>query len=83
MRNGLEFEGRRKGRQLLARAMAGSGNVPGRLREVLKAGAEEEQERGDDIRDNRDQSIQSTSCNFKEKKVHGGSECCLETHCIC
>jgi hypothetical protein len=57
----LSSEGRRQGKQLLAeetaRARAGSRNVPAILREVPKVGVEEDQGRGDDITDNRVQSI--------------------------
>ena len=40
-----------------ARARAGSRNVPAILREVPNVGVEEDQGRGDDITDNRVQSI--------------------------
>lgn len=44
------------------------------------SGVEEEQGRGDDITDNGDQSVQATSCNFRENQVPGSSECCRERH---
>lgn len=44
------------------------------------SGVEEEQGRGDDITDNRDQNVQSTSSNFRENQIPGGSEYCRERH---